>query len=257
MTINDTKLYNDVKPYLQYRASDLICIDKETDERIFETILNHTLDEVIETPADIIISNTIPIKDLEIEVDESKGGYGSVRYRVVIFESLPKLENMIGNIEIGYLIVFYQNKPCQIVSLEVREGIDYIAANRCWSMANIPIIANIFTNTWYALEVMLLHPKIQTIYEKPQMIPIHNKTGARTQGKRKVKYIKKYYVKISDVEKITHTNEKDRKRKCLIWYVVGHWRKYKTGKTIFIQGYWKGELRAIKQNLTERERVVI
>jgi hypothetical protein len=48
----------------------------------------------------------------------------------------------------------------------------------------------------------------------------------------------------------------------MIWYVTGHWREYKkTGKRIFIQGYWKGALRDMKstafQNLEPRERELV
>ena len=27
---------------------------------------------------------------------------------------------------------------------------------------------------------------------------------------------------------------------CPLWYVIGHWRTYSSGKKIFIKGYWKG-----------------
>jgi hypothetical protein len=51
-------------------------------------------------------------------------------------------------------------------------------------------------------------------------------------------------------------------RRSMIWYVTGHWREYKkTGKRIFIQGYWKGALRDMKstafQNLEPRERELV
>jgi hypothetical protein len=50
-------------------------------------------------------------------------------------------------------------------------------------------------------------------------------------------------------------------RKSMIWYVTGHWREYKSGKRIFIQGYWKGALRHSKDdvipNLEPRERELV
>ena len=253
----DPKLLNEIKPYSNSYGSDLVKIDKQTDERLYTTILNQDINSVIETPSDIVFANTIPIKDLEIEVDETNDGGSVVRYRTIIFDDLSNITDSGDTKEIGYLIIYYKRQPAFIYVLAVNSGIEYIFVNRAWSRFNTPSIVNIFTNTWYAIEVMLLHPKLKTIFLNPQTIPIHNHTNAKGQGKQKVKYIKKHYVSLTDVENITRPQGKDRIRKCLIWYVVGHWRTYGNGKRVFIQGYWKGELRALKQNVTERERAVI
>ena len=44
-----------------------------------------------------------------------------------------------------------------------------------------------------------------------------------------------------DINNIENTDNSDKyKKKKALWHVAGHWRHYKSGKRIFIQGYWKG-----------------
>ena len=55
----------------------------------------------------------------------------------------------------------------------------------------------------------------------------------------------------------SYDDHKKINRKCLCWYVIGHWREYKNGNKIFIQGYWKGALRNAKKNYDDgRERII-
>ena len=41
------------------------------------------------------------------------------------------------------------------------------------------------------------------------------------------------------------------------WYVIGHYRHYKNGKTGWVNGYWKGALRETKKSFDEgRQRIL-
>ena len=46
-------------------------------------------------------------------------------------------------------------------------------------------------------------------------------------------------------------------RHTLVWYVIGHWRNYGSGKRVFIQPYWKGALRNLKMSLDGRDREIV
>lgn len=257
----DENLLNAVKPYLNYPASDIIRIDHQTDMELYQSLINEDLGSSVYTPSDIVFANTIPLKDIEIQIDERSTdfsfGKGSlVRYRVIIFDNLSNIDNALKPTSIGYLVLYMTDskKPFVIFSLAVQKGNNFIFPLSAYSIVNIPLTLNIFTNTWYAIQISLLHPKIKTLFDNPTKIPIHNNRGYGNRP-RKVKYIKIHKIRINDVKHITHESG-ERKRKCLVWYVIGHWRKYKTGREIFIQGYWKGQLRDIKQNLDNRERII-
>lgn len=107
--------------------------------------------------------------------------------------------------------------------------------------------------TWYGLQIALLNPITKTCFKGMQdsTKADHRKNASK---KRTACYTRKIYVKKGDLKKrIAHS----RKIKALSWYVIGHWRHYKTGKSVFINGYWKGVLRATKQNHDEgRERTI-
>ena len=255
----DDTLILRVSPYIKHRAADVVKMDHETDEELYTTLINKDINSVELTPSDIFFANTIPLKDLEIDIDERnksfKWGKGClVKYRIVIPENFD-----ISQKEVGYLIVYHKetDTPFFVASFGVNKGSDYISMVKGWSLFpfKYPVYSNIFTNTWYAIQIALLNPRIKTLFSNPTKVPIHNKGQSNSSQRRKVKYTKVYKLNVNDVKDITYSPEKIN-RKCLVWYVIGHWRKYKSGKEIFIQGYWKGQLREIKQNLDDRERIV-
>lgn len=256
----DKSLLDKVRPFMSYPATDVVKIDHKTDMELYQTVINENVNTIAQTPSDIFYADTIPLKDMEIEIDErdttfSWGKGRVIRYRVVIFENLQSIHES-EMAEIGYLIIYVPQtkKIAVVISLAVEKGNDYIFPASAYAMANIPITANIFTNTWYAIQIALLHPKIKQLFDCPMRVPVHN-NGNRKDSKRRIKYVKVHDLRVDDVKNITHEPETIN-RKCLVWYVIGHWRQYKTGKKVFIQGYWKGKLRDIKRNLDERERVV-
>ena len=256
----DMSLLNKVKPFINNPATDIVKIDHKTDMGLFQTFVNENVNTITLTPSDIFFANTIPLKDIEIEVDERNEvfSYGKgmiIRYRMIVFDDLQDLYNK-EKAEIGYLVVYVPNSKSVMCafSLSVEKGNDYIIPTSAYTVVNVPCTVNIFTNTWYAIQIALLHPQIKTLFDKPARVPVHNK-GNYKCNKRKIKYIRVHNLRIDDVKNITH-EPGTINRKCLVWYVIGHWRQYKSGKRVFIQGYWKGQLRDIKRNLDERERVI-
>ena len=119
-------------------------------------------------------------------------------------------------------------------------------------------LANEMLARWYALQIMLLNPiiKERIFVETPKKklrCKNENIIGSNVKPrKRKATYIR--YKEISDTILESDTI---RKRHTMCWYVIGHYRHYKTGKKVFVKGYWKGPLRQLRKNLDEgRERLL-
>ena len=263
MVERDMSLIDKVKPYISAPATDIVRIDYKTDQELYRTMINENAETVVETPSDILFANTVPLKDIEIQIDERNTvfSYGNgilTKYRVVVFEDLNCLQDLTGKKEVGYVIYYanaHSNNIFAIISFGVEKGNNALIAMKAYSVADMPLIMNIFTNTWYAIQIALLHPRIKVLFDNPMRVPIHNHGNVYRNAPRKIKYIKIHKLHVDSVKDIICDKNKYN-RKCLCWYVIGHWRKYQTGKEIFIQGYWKGALRDIKKNLDERERII-
>ncbi len=116
--------------------------------------------------------------------------------------------------------------------------------------------------TFYAVNVLLLNPVIQEVFQNTvEMIPIDTKPkkSSKAPSKHKIRYIKKIVINMDEIDRAFE--KRGFIRHSMIWYVTGHWREYKNGKKVFIQGYWKGALRNMKdtafQNLEPRERELV
>lgn len=119
---------------------------------------------------------------------------------------------------------------------------------------------------WYSTQICLLHPVVKKVFSRGKNKTIIQPQKPVKKGKRKkttkIKYVKIHTLKPDDFDeffnKPDNTTDRNYNRTALIWYVTGHWREYKkTGKRIFIEGYWKGALRDIKKSdIRERELVL-
>jgi len=114
---------------------------------------------------------------------------------------------------------------------------------------------------WYSVNTALLNPVVKDVFvthSKP--MPVSNSKSGGTNKRAKIRYIKQHIISMDDVN--AAFEKRGFIRRSMIWYVTGHWREYKkTGKRIFIQGYWKGALRNMKdeafENLEAREREIV
>lgn len=111
---------------------------------------------------------------------------------------------------------------------------------------------------FYIIECALLNPVIRCVFDNDTKKVPMSSTKSNKNGKNKrahIKYVKK--VKIESMDKIDEAfKKKGFIRHTMVWYVTGHWRKYKSGKKIFIQGYWKGALRDAKSG-ESRDREIV
>ena len=112
-----------------------------------------------------------------------------------------------------------------------------------------------FIQIFSEINLALLNPYFEAvIMESATKIPIADTTpkkkNANNRNKRaKIRYVRR--LRIGDIEE--KCQKRGITRHAQIWYVTGHWRQYKSGKRVFIQGYWKGALRETKNSDT-RER---
>ena len=117
-------------------------------------------------------------------------------------------------------------------------------------------LASNIIQLWYKIQIALLHPTIKEIFNVSGMeTESHKKPSNKNykKGKKVTKYIKQRVINLNKIS----DNNREYKRICLAWYVIGHYRQYKNGKRIFIKPYWKGELRDVKTEYEKRTRKII
>lgn len=112
--------------------------------------------------------------------------------------------------------------------------------------------AGVAIDVWYTAQILLLNPIIEvkyktSVFENPLIFK--NRSNKKKQPK---KYIKQITFNLDGIEICSEKNKKNYNEP--IWWVQGHWREYKSGKRIFVQGYWKGPERYKKMLSEPRER---
>lgn len=222
--------------------SDYFNIDKTFLDKICDTIPVPYL-----CPSDIYKQNNIPLKDITLNFETDELFDAQI---TIVDESNILKDDIYGDV-IGMLRV--NDKVCPIHNQDL-----YLAViiGDTDEYQDAEIFLNEILTVWYRIQILLLHPRVEILERKAalQKLKGKDKITASSTG-RKVKYVKRYYITPEDIDLMIN-GDRHYKRKCLSWYVIGHYREYKNGKRIFIQGYWKGELRALKRNFDERERVI-
>ena len=121
-------------------------------------------------------------------------------------------------------------------------------------------IRDLFFSAYYGIQIALLNPVIAERFHR-ETIPYEDKTPISRKGNKKKppkRYVKR--ITIDDLSDIEFSREKKAHHiKEPFWWVSGHWREYKSGKKIFIKGYWKGILRDAAEDIqsTPREREIV
>lgn len=111
---------------------------------------------------------------------------------------------------------------------------------------------------WYAVQVHLLNPLSQE-YIHRETVPDTTKKSKGKGSKKKPpkKYIKRILIDTDKMSELGVGAPKKHNIKCPVWWVIGHWRTYKSGKHVWINGYWKGVLRDLQAfDVEAREREV-
>jgi len=276
--------------------SDRVCLDSKIDNKLYSLWRENAAvpndspylkreEKTYGIPSDLLFARTIPLKDCDIWVDEtSEPGGVVVKYRVVIFEHYDKQIDIAAKfieegilkdpppilvgciiVDKGYFkfylpihIIFGSDFVCSRDDSFIYANGKYASATEATNMGieEIRIYGNQLLLTWYSIQISLLHPQIKCLYKIDDPKIRNSKKKKSKQTKRHTKLIRKMYLNEEDVDRVINP-KKNVNWKTLVWYVCGHFRHYKTGRTIFIQPYWKGALREVKRNLDEgRDREI-
>ena len=236
-------------------------------------------------PADLIISKTLPLHNFDIVLDErgqvDDGAVLYMRYRIVD-ERLNGIPEMIhlpeGNVTFNHIMNVKLSNDTMPGYISARVGfmeeLDYLAIYGITVSVNsltreltreeaserkLDLLMGCALQTWYGIEIAMLHPVVKEIFVHPVINKERLSKQERKVNNQKIyKYIKHHYVQTDELnDAIYGTEAHSYNRKALIWYVSGHWRKYKTGKRVFIQPYWKGALRATKRAEPRNREILI
>lgn len=259
--------------------SDYIYLTDKEDNFLID--LWETSKKNVTIPSDIFFAKTIPLTDCIISVDESAIGGIKCKYRVVIFNDYKETVDVVKNNDIpGIVGAVYQilEQPGLLVDkvfflpIVIARGHDCLGscgagyfnldvAEYCMKTYTQDSMGQLFITlmeTWYGIQIALLHPAVCDVFKYPQITKEPSNPKSNGKHQRKTKYIRKHYLTVDKLEAVSNTHETRKiNRKCLAWYVIGHWRTYKNGTTTFIMPYWKGVLRNVKKNadgdIRERE----
>lgn len=221
-------------------------------------------------PADILYQNTIPVSVMSFSTS------GFICDVVILPDMVRELlqsdvKKIVGALRINYTEPNYGRHDFYYELEVLEEHSDFLVAvpygskddpfsfNNEEMKDNICKLGVMAMNLWYSIQICLLNPVTKIIFSNPICTKIHGKEKIKAQKyDRTIKYIKHYYVKDDDITNALFGGNRSIHRKCLVWYVTGHWREYKSGKKVFIQGYWKGALRNTPPKDTEpRKRELV
>jgi hypothetical protein len=264
------------KRIIASRPSDEIKLTGDEDSRLIKLWEKGTED--VSIPSDLFFANTIPLLDCRIIVDETCRENGHVvPYRVVVFPDYAELIQLAEEnepVNVGAIVNNPVIGPCCFTPFYVVKGVDSIMfsgvgyhgvpeenirkAQATMTMQDLSQMAISFLETWYGIQIALLHPTMREMFRHPKTapdtkyLPVHS-----TKRKNRVKYIKVHIINSDEMNAAMFGESKTYTRHALVWYVIGHWRTIKSGVKVFIKPCWKGPLRDVKVTLAERERVIV
>ena len=278
------------------KPTDILYLNHEDLMRYTRFLIEREIPEDVDTcdsrlfnvPADIVFANTIPVKDLLIKIDPT------VTCRIVMVNDRERnaaIAKMInGEDETNYVvfgvietITTYRNQEIrEYFAMAVMDDSDIVAISTDVGIRGTKSLVDEFLNTersqlsymlfetqrlideaiicWYALQQCLLNPILVNYVSRYKEEVKSSRTRSKKKGKLPPKrYVKRNTILFDKMDREISINHEDKhKKKMPLWHVTGHWRTYKkTGKRIFVQGYWKGPLREYKYTDEPREREIV
>lgn len=230
-------------------------------------------------PSDLFFAGTVPLKDCRITVDERDQKDGVLcTYRVAIFEDYEeriRTSEDDGPVTVGAVVPEYVPGNRFFIPIMVVPGFDSIlmgaigyevynegiirGARGHINMADMARMMKALLETWYGIQIALLHPTVKDVFRHPRMEKDRESLKSKRPGqKRAVRYIKVHVVNKDDLDKAMYGDgKKNYSRHALVWYVIGHWRTLANGAKSFVKPYWKGPLRELKMALPGRDREIV
>lgn len=263
------------KDILLSRPDDRICLKRADDKALCELWMKGSSVPKGSLPSDLFFAGNIPLMDCEIVVDETDEPDGVVcSYRVVVF---PDYRERIeasddDTADVGALVMDIKGYDF-VMPISVCKGIDTILTGplgyrnvpaglramceKEWTQASMLNMGYEYLITWYGIQVALLHPTVRNVFQNPRSEAVYAPSGKKGKARRFVRYIRRHIISAEDIRHAAYGANREYERHTLVWYVIGHWRKYADGRRVFIQPYWKGALRRLKMSLDGRDRQIV
>lgn len=250
--------------------SDLVALKWDDIKQLNRLWHESAPDDQAETPADILLSGSIPLTDVEISFADDDSPYNT--YRIVIFKDYQKIIAENKEARVGALIMYIKHVRLAL-PLYVMDGVngivftDFVAhsgvTDKMIRQSKMPVsmmlkMAMFVMNAWYGVMIALLHPVVKDVFRKgakqKEKATLTDDAGNR---KRIVRYVRRRYVNTDKLVDAITGGGQSRTYHALVWHVVGHWRQLASGKKTFVRPYWKGAMRSLKRNLDEVERQLV
>jgi len=293
--IMNKEVANDFCDHLISKPTDKLEVSDNLDERLISIVRNITGqkeedDSDFKIPIDIVFADNIPLKSVEFKfhniagrvtlfddeyrhmelqqvIDGKKqmGAIGIVSVYVTLINMSQKLEVFcVIYVEAGTNMIVVKpdlgfKGPKAVTDIWYSYRFDMLSIDVGRIFRVIDDVRYIFTAFWYAVNVLLQNPVIKKCISTGRE-PILSAPSKKHKGGKQPpkKYIRRIYINTNKMDKediVINAKPKSTKTKPL-WYVTGHWRHYSNGKKIFIQGYWKGVARDLK-NCDTRDRELV
>lgn len=232
-------------------------------------------------PSDLLLAGTIPLTDVILELDMDGDGK-MYRFRIVIFEDYRELIQrflnektdgcfMVGMCirqftdpgtgnEIGFPITISKNNNF----INNVEEMFYRKVPNGYKQDRIPKMLAAFLQAgalsiWYGVQLALLNPVTKEAFTKDgkekykDSVSVNN---GKSYRKGPTRYVRRLKMNEENFNKLLRKTDREYTRHTLAWRVIGHWRHYKNGRSVFIKPYWKGLMKDI-QKADYKERKVI
>lgn len=207
--------------------------------------------EFMELVHNSVTNLKIPIKDLKILI--KGGGYFRIFTSSVMKDNAPparKIQEIPSNLL--YIQLFFSSDRYLLTEIRLSDLDSEIKFNPFIISNNGEDIDESRFDTviydilqiWCMIQVLYLHPiHKEVLYTREETESTGKHSHHKSSDKpHKLKPIKKIYVNKPVLESLM--TKRHHNITCDCWYVMGHWRTYhKTGKRVWIEGYWKGENR--------------
>ncbi len=263
------------------RPSDIIRLSGESDKRLINLWEGGIKEQIKKSgvfiPSDLFFAKTVPLMDCTIVVDERDcvENATTTTYRVVIFgdyaeELHAATENDI--VKVG-CIILDNGSTSLFFPINVVRGVDGVMfgdvgyrnitaeyraeIEKVTSVQSTMQMAISFLETWYGIQIALLHPIVHDVFRHPKTtVDSGGRVKKQGQRKNKVRYVKEHIIASAELDTAVYGEDKTFTRHALVWYVIGHWRVYADGRKVFVKPYWKGTLRDLKLGDSDREREI-
>lgn len=226
-------------------------------------------------PSDLFFAKTLPLKHFVVTTPNNSGAYEMIRYHVLPESEQEVYDNntkLVMTVESG--VSDYKDEGFYF-GVSIKEGCDSLLCSNIYvknfitgDLGNVVSekdpnyehlykVVNQEIATWYSIEIALLHPTVQECFRHPRIKKERIDKKERIYNNHKIyRYVKHHFIDTDELKESIY-GKSSINRKALIWYVTGHWRNYKSGKSIFIQPYWKGALRATKRAEPRNREIIL